>query len=766
MTVAPNIGRYEIRSELGRGGMATVYLAHDPLFERDVALKELSPVLLQDPAFRARFEREARTIASLEHPSIVPVYDFGEDEGRLYLVMRYMSGGSLSDRLIVGPLSLDEIVETIDRLASALRVAHSRGIVHRDLKPANILFDQYGNAHLSDFGIIKLTESTMSLTGSAVIGTPAYMSPEQVHGNLELDGRSDIYSMGIVLFEMLTGAQPYKAGTPAKQMMMHLMDPIPSILALRPDLPESFEELIALAMAKDRDERFAAIDELSATLASMADEAQRVIEPAERPAKKPGELEPKHRTADDIAEPREPETARKLPVDESVANAEVTLPPQIRTANGHAVQQGLKRMRRVPLWGVILGLSIALGAAIGGSALLADGSSTPPAATAAEDRSQLAAAQHSPTVPEPTMTKRPTTTATNAAIFTSEPTSFPSPFPTASIDFSSFASLEIRKLGDYRVNQVAWSPGGSQMAAGVGDGTVRIWDTQSGEQLLVLRSHFGGVRDVAWSADGSLLAAAGAWIWDAENWEKLETLGNVFAWSPDGSYLAHSGEGTGIHIWDATSRVDSGILEDEAEWITSLAWSPDGFRLAAGGFEGTVRLFEIDRERELFRLEGHRASVSALAWSPDGSYLVSMEGLAWRDSETSSSSRIWDPETGEELQIINGLTAWSPNGALLASGHDDGTVRVWGARELKVIHVMEGHADAIACLAWSPDGLALATGDQDGTIRLWDAVSGEALHAFEGHIGFVASLAWSPDGQHLASSGNDGLVRLWGLRQE
>jgi serine/threonine protein kinase len=188
------IGRYEIREEIGRGGMATVYRAYDPRFERDVAIKVLPAGFLHDPIFRSRFEREAKTIASLEYPAIVPVHDFGTENGQPYLVMRLMLGGSLADRLVQGPLTLSTAAEILNRLAPTLDAAHAAGIVHRDLKPGNILFDRLGNPYLSDFGIVKLSESSATaLTQSGgALGTPAYMSPEQARAVLELDGRSDV----------------------------------------------------------------------------------------------------------------------------------------------------------------------------------------------------------------------------------------------------------------------------------------------------------------------------------------------------------------------------------------------------------------------------------------------------------------------------------------------------------------------------------------------------------------------------------------------
>ena len=263
------IGRYQIRQETGRGGMSTVYEAFDPHFKRAVAVKVMTRELLEDPTLKARFEREAQTIAGLEHPAIVPVYDFGEDEKRPFLVMRLMTGGTLADRLKNGPLSVSETARILKRIGSALDRAHDQGVIHRDLKPSNIMFDQYGDAFLADFGIARLTEGAVTLTGENVIGTPAYMSPEQIHGDRTIDGRSDIYALGVICFEMLTGKRPYQEKTPAKLMMQHLIDPVPNIREANPDLPPGVEEVISRSMAKSPDERYKEARELTDTLGSL-----------------------------------------------------------------------------------------------------------------------------------------------------------------------------------------------------------------------------------------------------------------------------------------------------------------------------------------------------------------------------------------------------------------------------------------------------------------------------------------------------------------
>jgi serine/threonine protein kinase len=264
--IPEKIGIYEIKSELGRGGMATVYLAYDPRFEREVALKVLPREMLHDPQFRVRFEREAKTIAKLEHSAIVPVYDVGEEDGQPYFVMRYMTGGTLSDRLAKGPLPLQDAAHIIDRIASALDEAHAKGFIHRDLKPGNILFDRAGEPYISDFGIAKFTSSQTNVTGSAIVGTPAYLSPEQAQGDANIDGRSDLYAVGVILYEMLSGRQPYEADTPMGVVVKQITDPVPHILDVNPNLPDGLEEIIEKAMAKNRDERFSTTRELSDAL--------------------------------------------------------------------------------------------------------------------------------------------------------------------------------------------------------------------------------------------------------------------------------------------------------------------------------------------------------------------------------------------------------------------------------------------------------------------------------------------------------------------
>lgn len=267
-----NIGRYEVIEELGQGGMAIVYLARDPYIKRQVAVKVLPRQFTFDPEFRTRFQREAEVIAALEHSSIVPVYDFGEYEDQPFIVMRFMSGGTLDYQLSTGPLLIPAIATLFERVGAAVDYAHSHGVIHRDIKPGNILFDAQGGICLSDFGIAKIAEATAAFTGTGIIGTPAYMAPEQAQGE-KLDGRSDIYSLGVVLFQALSGELPYKATTPMGVAVAHITQPVPSLLERRSDLPAGFEGVIRKALDKDPAKRFQTARELAEAIKEAGKES-------------------------------------------------------------------------------------------------------------------------------------------------------------------------------------------------------------------------------------------------------------------------------------------------------------------------------------------------------------------------------------------------------------------------------------------------------------------------------------------------------------
>ncbi len=255
------IGRYEIERELTTGGMGVIILAKDPYIQRHVVVKVLIYSRTMDEMYRDFFQNEAEIIAALEHPCIVPIYDFGWHGQQPYIVMRYMSGGSLQDRIDKGEVKITDMAHILTRVASALDAAHEKGIIHRDIKPSNILFDSTGEAFLSDFGIAK-SKSFTDDEGEWLVGTPAYLSPEQVQGQ-DVDGRSDVYALGVTLYRLLTGQLPFSSSSTTELVNAHVELPVPDIRTIKSNLPAVWQEVVGKAMAKDPADRYATAGEFA-----------------------------------------------------------------------------------------------------------------------------------------------------------------------------------------------------------------------------------------------------------------------------------------------------------------------------------------------------------------------------------------------------------------------------------------------------------------------------------------------------------------------
>jgi serine/threonine protein kinase len=258
MLVGRSLGQYHILEKTGRGGMASVYKAQDLVNDRIVAVKVLAPQLAVEVNFRDRFRREAKILCRLSHPNIVPILDYGEIDNLNFIVMPFMKSRSLRERLQHERISYEECAHILDQISSALQYAHEAGIVHRDIKPSNILIDDNGKVWLSDFGFAHIHNATQSLTGSALIGTPAFMAPEQVRGE-PVSPLSDQYSLGVVLYQMATGSLPYDADTPMAIAISHVTEPMPRPKQINPDVPSSLERVILKALAKSPAHRYESI---------------------------------------------------------------------------------------------------------------------------------------------------------------------------------------------------------------------------------------------------------------------------------------------------------------------------------------------------------------------------------------------------------------------------------------------------------------------------------------------------------------------------
>jgi serine/threonine protein kinase len=276
-SIGDKVGTYEIVEKIGKGGMATVYKAYHPRLDRFVAIKVLHAIFRDDESFLKRFTREARVVAKLEHPHIVPIYDFAEHQGHPYLVMRYIDGETLKDRLTEGALSKSELLRISRAIAQALDYAHRQGILHRDIKPSNILLTKGGGVFITDFGLARITQAGEStLSQDMIMGTPQYISPEQAKGVVDLDGRTDIYSFGIMLYEMLTGQVPFQADTGYSIIHSQIFDQPPDPRELNTNISPELADLLLKVLSKEPENRPATagevVAELERTLQQLPDE--------------------------------------------------------------------------------------------------------------------------------------------------------------------------------------------------------------------------------------------------------------------------------------------------------------------------------------------------------------------------------------------------------------------------------------------------------------------------------------------------------------
>ena len=316
------LGPYEITAPIGEGGMAAVYQAYEARNNRYVALKILPQHYAESSQFAARFQQEAEVIAGLRHPNILPVYEAGAADGYTYIAMPLITGGTLTRLLRGRPLPPRQTLRVLTQVGSALDHAHSMGYVHRDVKPSNVMFDDDGNCLLMDFGLAKVLAASNRLTRSgATLGTPAYMSPEQGRGE-KVDGRSDLYALGVMLYEMATGHVPFDADTPLGIIFRHIQDPLPPPRQQNPAIPPSVEQVIVRSMAKAPDERYQTGREMVAALrdALAASRPVHQARPPERPPERPA------------APP--PRPGERLAAPARVAAAAPPLPPEKRLGRG------------------------------------------------------------------------------------------------------------------------------------------------------------------------------------------------------------------------------------------------------------------------------------------------------------------------------------------------------------------------------------------------------------------------------------------------
>ncbi len=672
--IGKNIDRYKIVGELGSGGMAVVYRAVDTMLDRSVAIKVIRSEETHPEKFIRRFLREAKTLANLSHSNIVKVLDYGEYEGAPYLVMEYISGGALKASL-GKPIPYAEAAALLAPIARALHYAHQQKIVHRDVKPENILINDSGQPMLSDFGIIKLmdVEESQGLTGTGrVVGTPAYMSPEQIRGR-EIDGRSDIYSLGVVFFEMLTGKKPYNAATPIELSMQHLHAPIPKAKQFVRDLPAEVEQIIVRAMAKNPEDRYP-------TMLAFAQDLEKLSGASERT------------------------TSERRAIKDGSAERKRSLLPAFLAA----------------LLLVILGVSTVF---FGERFSSLFGQDPTPTATATQTKNTAsnppAPVTNTPALPSPTPTHSlptPTPTVFEFKTFT------PSPLPEVFIQPQNVNQLiEVKRKDRVSVIKLEWAENGNWLID-AGSNVLLFINPQTAEieQRVNLPGDIPLSMGVA-SNGGKVyvLTNAGVRVVNMQTFKVTDTFpvpgGTMsIAASPDGKYLALGISDSKVQILDAASGVVRQTIRSAyGGW--SVAFSPDS-KLVVGGTSQGMSMWETASGIWVPTSGGEGSLIRSLAFSNDGTLLAGgSDGIIYVWNVADGTLRYTKSGDFGDVYSLD----FSPDNSLLVSGSEDGGVRLWNASSGALLKTLTAHTSPVFGVSFSPDGKFLASGANEGSIRIW-----------------------------------------------